>query len=148
MNEQPERVVLYDGCCGEPVAWMRYGDPIIGYRAIPVGETGWDHTQWTRVLTSAEAIEQYGPVTELVVGISGGRRSVTYGTTKFTTNFADVYPADKDVHVEPIVDDPVTQYVVCPRCGAAEGEHCEGVATRHRARNEAFTARYSSVGRY
>ncbi|MFE3280684.1 hypothetical protein [Nocardia sp. NPDC059239] len=70
--------VLYDGWCGEPIAWARVGEPVIGHEWTEHG-----YVAITGRLSPAEAVRKYGPITEVLLGLNGGFRSVTYGSTKF-----------------------------------------------------------------
>ena len=70
--------VLFDGWCGEAIAWARVGEPVIGYEWTERGQVA-----LTERLTPAEAVRKYGSITEVVLGRNGGFESVTYGATKF-----------------------------------------------------------------
>ncbi len=89
---------IFDAACGEPVGWgfdllrklspehrseaQRYGEIVFG------GALG----SWllvTKWLTSAEAIEKYGDVTDIARGPRGGFRSVTYGDKRFLSRRLD-----------------------------------------------------------
>lgn len=111
--------VLYDGWCGEPVAWARIGQPVIGHEWTERGQVS--VTEW---LTPTEAIRKYGPVTEVQVGRNGGFRSVTYGAKKFLSRCVD--PRGTGVYDSSVVvvDDPARANYECPVCGAAPGEQC------------------------
>lgn len=53
--------VLYDGWCGEPIAWARVGDPVIGQEWTEHGSVA-----VTGRLSPAEALRKYGSITEMV----------------------------------------------------------------------------------
>lgn len=85
--------VLYDGHCGEPIAWgfeirrrleeERFG--ALGKYGQLECISGMNPT-WVVVvkrLTVDEAIAKYGPMTDLKLGPRGGFRSVTYGAHTF-----------------------------------------------------------------
>ncbi|NMM92386.1 hypothetical protein B2J88_50530 [Rhodococcus sp. SRB_17] len=76
--------VLYDSFCGEPIAWARVGEPVIGQEWTEHGRMA-----ITERLSPADAVRKYGPVTEVVLGRNGGFKSVTYGATKFFSRFVD-----------------------------------------------------------
>ncbi|AWK76460.1 hypothetical protein CBI38_34270 (plasmid) [Rhodococcus oxybenzonivorans] len=111
--------VLYDNCCGEPIAWARVGESVIGEEW-----TGHGHVAITRRLSPAEAVRKYGPVTEVVVGRGGGFKSVTYGATRFFSRFVD--PRGTGLYDDGVVvvDDPARDGYQCPVCGAAPGAQC------------------------
>lgn len=90
---------LYDGYCGEPIAW---GFPITKYlgterweelKQLGAVEYGsWDSHAGrgryyfiTRWLTREEAEQTYGPVTEEEYGPQGGWKSVVFGDKRFLT---------------------------------------------------------------
>ncbi len=82
--------VSYDSHCGEPIIW---GYPIVRH----LGESLWSELNqfaslkytgngWavvTKTLTRQEAIEKYGPETEVERGPRGGFRSIQFGTKRF-----------------------------------------------------------------
>lgn len=111
--------VLYDGWCGEPIAWARVGEPVIGLEWTEHGRlavTGW--------LSPAEAVRKYGPITEVVLGRNGGFKSVTYGGKKFVAKCVD--PRGSGLYDDSVVvvDDPARAHYECPVCGVAPGEQC------------------------
>lgn len=111
--------VLYDGWCGEPIAWARVGEPVIGHEWTergPLPVTGW--------LSPAEAVRKYGPITEVVLGRNGGFKSATYGAKKFVAKCVD--PRGSNLYEDSIVvvDDPARANYECPVCGAAPGVQC------------------------
>ena len=111
--------VLFDGWCGEPIAWARVGEPVIGRE--------WTAKGWVTVterLTPTEAVRKYGPITELELGPQGGFRSVTYGTNKFVCSFVD--PRGTKLYEDSVVvvSDPTRDNHECPACGAVPGEQC------------------------
>jgi hypothetical protein len=111
--------VLFDGWCGEPIAWARVGEPVIGHEWTEHGRlavTGW--------LSPAEAARKYGPVTEVILGPNGGYKSVTYGDKKFVATCVD--PRGSGLYDDSVVvtDDPARANFECPACGAAPGEQC------------------------
>jgi hypothetical protein len=111
--------VLFDGWCGEPIAWARVGEPVIGHEWTERGQVS-----VTERLTPAEAVRKYGPIAEVVLGPNGGFESVTYGAKKFVSSFVDprgTGPHDDSVVV---VHDPTRENYECPICGAAPGEQC------------------------
>ena len=59
--------VLFDGWCGEPIAWARVGEPVIGHEWTEHGQVA-----VTERLTPAEAVRRYGPIAEVVLGRHGG----------------------------------------------------------------------------
>ncbi len=69
--------VLSDPDCGEPIAWARVGEPVIGHEWT---EHGW--VAVTERLTPAEAVQKYGPIAEVVLGPKRGFESVTYGVPR------------------------------------------------------------------
>jgi hypothetical protein len=122
--------VLFDGWCGEPVAWLKRGDPVIG--------EGWgsDHSiPYTRQTNPAELVQNYGAITSLTLGLGRGFKLATYGEKNFSSRFADPrdYP-DLLIDVPVKIDDPMTEHKDCPKCGAVAGQHCVGIDTLHRAR--------------
>lgn len=111
--------VLRDGWCGKPIAWAKVGDPVIGRE--------WTQHGWTAVtdrLSPAEAVREYGPITELVVGRNGGFESVTYGETKFICRFVDPRGTGLYDDTVVVVHDPARDDYECPVCQAAPGEQC------------------------
>ncbi|MFI6958218.1 hypothetical protein ACIBJI_32710 [Nocardia sp. NPDC050408] len=111
--------VLYDGWCGEPVAWARVGEPVIeqewtehGYLAI------------TGRLSPTEAVRKYGPITEVELGRNGGFRSVTYGDKKFICRFVDPRGTGLYDDAVVVVDDPAKENCECPVCEAPPGAPC------------------------
>jgi 1,2-phenylacetyl-CoA epoxidase PaaB subunit len=111
--------VLFDGWCGEPIAWARIGDPVIGQEWT---EHGW--VAVTERLTPAEAVRKYGPITEVVLGRQGGFQSVAYGTKKFVCKFVDPRGTGLYGGSVVVVNDPVKDDHECPVCEAAPGEQC------------------------
>lgn len=89
--------VLFDGWCGEPVAWgfkikHHLGDRFNALSAfgslVCLGAPG----AWALVverLTREQAVVKYGAVTEEERGPRGGFRSITFGTTKFLSRELD-----------------------------------------------------------
>lgn len=111
--------VLFDGWCGEPIAWARIGEPVIGQEWTEHGPVA-----VTERLTPAEAVRKYGPISEVVVGPNGGFESVTYGTKKFVCRFVDPRRTGLYDDSVVVVNDPVKDNCECPVCGAAPGERC------------------------
>lgn len=101
--------VLYDGWCGEPIAWTRVGERVIGQEWTRDG-----YVAITERLTPAEAVRKYGPITEVELGRNGGFRSVTYGTTKFIDRFVDPRGTGMYDDTVVVIDDPARQYHECP----------------------------------
>jgi hypothetical protein len=58
--------VLFDGCCGEPIAWARVGESVIGHEWTEHGRVA-----LTERLTPAEVVRRYGPIAEVVLGPKG-----------------------------------------------------------------------------
>jgi hypothetical protein len=111
--------VLFDGWCGEPIAWSRVGEPIIGHEWTKNGSVA-----VTERLTPAQAVRKYGPILELELGPKGGFESVTYGAHKFVSRFVDPRgTALYDASVV-VVRDPSRENHECPVCHAAPGEQC------------------------
>jgi len=90
---------MVDECSGVTIS---YGFPVTRYMGEDVFTTAkhaykamrYDRAadQWyfvTSELTPADAIRQYGEVTDLEIGPRKGFKSVTYGTTKFTSRELD-----------------------------------------------------------
>lgn len=83
--------LLFDGWCGEPVAWgfkitRHLGDRFEALRAFGRLECLGVAGDWGLIverLTREQAIAKYGAITEEDRGPRGGFRSVTFGTTKF-----------------------------------------------------------------
>jgi hypothetical protein len=111
--------VLFDGWCGEPIAWARVGEAVIGYEWTERGRVA-----VTERLTPAEAVRKYGPITELVLGRNGGFKSVTYGDKKFVASFVDPRATGLYDASVVVVDDPARENYECPVCAAAPGEQC------------------------
>ncbi|MGV9334958.1 hypothetical protein [Nocardia sp. NPDC003726] len=111
--------VLYDGYCGEPIAWARVGEPVIGHEWTEHGRVA-----ITGRLGPADAAQKYGPVTEVVLGRNGGFKSVTYGATKFISRFVDPRGTGLYDDAVVLVDDPARENYECPDCGAAPGAQC------------------------
>lgn len=104
--------VLYDGWCGEPIAWARVGERVIGQEWTRDG-----YVAITERLTPAEAVRKYGPITEVELGRNGGFRSITYGTTKFIDRFVDPRGTGLYDDTVVVIDDPARQYHhECPVC--------------------------------
>ena len=126
--------VLFDGWCGEPIAWLRRGAPVL--------DSQWSKDHWvafTHRVDPLQLVERYGPVTRLTLGVNGGFKSVQYGDKTFVIGWADPRKLPDLFSAEVVhVDDPMTDYVDCPKCGALRGQHCEGVGTRHKARRLAY----------
>ncbi len=90
--------VLYDGYCGEPVAWgfkiVARMDEILfrelgKYGQLECIEYGFD-TKWaliTKTLSREEAIEKYGPITNEVFGPRGGWKSTDFGSKQFISKY-------------------------------------------------------------
>lgn len=111
--------VLYDGWCGEPVAWTRVGESVIGHEWTERGSVA-----VTERLTPAEAVRKYGPISELVVGRNGGFQSVTYGGKKFVSRFVDPRGSGLYDDTVVVVHDPTRDNYECSVCQAAPGEQC------------------------
>ncbi len=111
--------ILYDGWCGEPIAWARVGESVIGREWTEHGSVA-----VTDRLTPAEAVRKYGPINELVVGRNGGFESVTYGVTKFISRFVDPRGSGLYDDTVVVVHDPARDNYECPVCQAAPGEQC------------------------
>jgi hypothetical protein len=111
--------VLFDGWCGEPIAWARVGDPIIGHEWTENGSLA-----VTERLSPTEAVRKYGPITELRVGPNRGFKSVTYGTTKFVSRFVDPRATKLYDETVVVVDDPVVDNYECPGCNVPPGAQC------------------------
>jgi hypothetical protein len=111
--------VLFDGWCGEPIAWARVGEPVIGHERTEHGRVA-----VTEYLTPAEAVRKYGPITEVVLGPKGGFESVTYGAKKFMSSFVDPRRTGMYDDSVVVVHDPTKENYECPVCGAAPGEQC------------------------
>ena len=84
------RPVVFDGYCGEPIGWghrpNRYLEKPEFEEARKYGEWTYINDVWclvTKKITKKEALEKYGPVSELKVGPQGGFRSVNYGEHTF-----------------------------------------------------------------
>lgn len=89
--------VLFDGYCGEPVAWgfkiMRYlGEDLFQelgkygtLKCIDGFKSSWALV--IKTLSREEAIEKYGPITNEVFGPRGGWKSTTFGNKKFTSDY-------------------------------------------------------------
>jgi len=89
------QVVLFDGWCGEPIAW--------GFKITHhLGEERFENLRrynnlycagagsWVviiKTLTRQEAIEKYGAITEEVFGARGGWKSATFGQNKFLSTY-------------------------------------------------------------
>ena len=127
--------VLFDGWYGEPIAWARVGEPVIANEWTEHGQRA--VTEW---LTPAAAVRQYGPITEVVLGLNGGFQSVTYGDKKFVSRQVD--PRGSGLYDDSVVkiDDPVRDDHECPVCGVAPGAPCiddkEQPRGSHRKRRE------------
>jgi hypothetical protein len=122
------RPVAWDGYCGEPVAWLVVGEPVLGTLYGGSGPIAYTH-----LLTVEEAVEVYGPISEWVVGPQGGFRRVCFGETVFSS--AELGRGfDTRTLPEGIVtvEDPDLDWP-CPQCGAAPGDRCSG-ASKHRVR--------------
>jgi hypothetical protein len=145
------RPVIWDGLCGEPVAWLRIGEPVIG-------EYWAEHSpvSYTHLLSPAEAVEIYGPVTEITAGPGGGLQSVTYGETTFMTKELDPDGSEQWARRPAIagieydrkvitVNDPDLEWP-CPKCGAVPGKPCDGTSRKHRVRR-AYGSRYEEMQR-
>lgn len=111
--------VLFDGWCGEPIAWARVGEPVIGREWTEHGQVA-----VTERLTPAEAVRKYGAIAELVVGPRGGFKSVTYGEQKFVSRWVD--PRGTGLYEDSVVvvHDAIRENYECPVCGAAPGAQC------------------------
>ena len=89
----PHGPVVFDAGSGEPIAWGFEIRRTLGedrFNALSrfgsLSCIGGMRRSWvlvTRWLTEAEAVEKYGPVTNMHVGPRGGFQSVTYGKTRF-----------------------------------------------------------------
>lgn len=85
------RIVLHDGCCGEPIGWGFLIRRHLGEdRFNALGEYGdlecITAGSWclvVRWLTPEEAVAQYGKVTAVERGPRGGFKSITYGAKRF-----------------------------------------------------------------
>ncbi|WP_410874605.1 hypothetical protein [Nocardia sp. A7] len=111
--------VLYDGYCGEPIAWARVGEPVIGHEWTERGQVA-----VTERLSPAAAVRKYGPITEVVLGRNGGFKSVTYGAKKFLSRFLD--PRGTGLYDDSVVvvDDPARENYECPVCEVPPGAPC------------------------
>lgn len=114
-----ETPVLFDSWSGEPIAWQRIGDPILGEawgRDGPI--------PYTRQLTPPEAVALYGDVTKLVVGVAGGFQMAVYGETSFTAGNLDPrkFPG-LTVRAEIVENNPHLAKR-CTKCNAGPGEEC------------------------
>ena len=91
----PYGAVLYDGWCGEPIAWgfeirHRLGEErfnaLAQHGQLECIDGFSVNTRWaviTKWLTPDEARAKYGQITDLALGPRGGFKSVTYGDKKF-----------------------------------------------------------------
>ncbi|WP_433660722.1 hypothetical protein ACQPW1_00055 [Nocardia sp. CA-128927] len=111
--------VLYDGWCGEPIAWARVGEPVIGQEWTERG-----YLAITERLSPAEAVRKYGPITEVELGRNGGHKSVTYGATKFICRFVDPRGTGLYDDAVVVVDDPARENHECPVCEVPPGAQC------------------------
>ncbi|MFI7003619.1 hypothetical protein [Nocardia sp. NPDC050175] len=111
--------VLKDMWCGEPVAWARVGESVIGQEW-----TGQGYVAVTERLSPAEAVRKYGPITEVELGRNGGFRSVTYGTTKFICRFVDPRGTGLYDDAVVVIDDPARENHECPVCEVPPGAQC------------------------
>ncbi|MET9489976.1 hypothetical protein [Nocardia sp. NPDC006630] len=111
--------VLYDSYCGEPVAWARFGEPVIGHEWTEHGQVA-----ITGRLSPAEAIRKYGPITEVVLGRNGGFKSVTYGAKKFFCRFVDPRGTGLYDDALVVVYDPAREQYECPVCEVPPGAPC------------------------
>lgn len=88
-------IVIYDGWCGEPIAW---GFKIIRHLGEERFQNLWKYGrlecvggsgQWvvvTKTLTREEAVKKYGEITNEEFGPRGGWKSVTFGDKKFISD--------------------------------------------------------------
>lgn len=88
-------VVVVDSASKEPVAW---GYPITGQlgerhfeELKKTAEVAYNHKDknWvvvTEKLTDQAAIEKFGPITNVEYGPRGGWKSITFGSTRFTSS--------------------------------------------------------------
>lgn len=130
--------ILFDPWSGEPIAWARVGEPVIGHEWTQRGRVA-----VTARLDPAEAVRKYGQIAEVVLGPKGGFESVTYGAKKFVSRFLD--PRGTGLYQDSVVvvHDPARADYECPVCEAAPGEQCvnkkqQPCAThgkRHQGRN-------------
>lgn len=127
--------VLYDSFCGEPIAWARVGEPVIGQEWTEHGRMA-----ITERLSPADAVRKYGPVTEVVLGRNGGFKSVTYGATKFFSRFVDPRGTGLNDNAAVVVEDPARADYECPVCEAALGAQCVNkkgqLCATHRKRSQ------------
>ena len=122
------RPVAWDGYCGEPVAWLSIGEPVAGTLYGGSGPIAYTH-----LLTVAEAIEVYGPISEWIVGPQGGFRRACFGETVFSSaELGRGFDARTLPEGIVTVEDPDLDWP-CPQCGAAPGDRCNG-ASKHRVR--------------
>lgn len=89
--------IMYDGWCGEPVAWgfkivRRLGEDLFRelskhgqLECIDRLTSSW--ALITRTLSREEAVIRYGEVTDEVFGPRGGWKSTTFGNKKFISKF-------------------------------------------------------------
>ncbi|WP_416062351.1 hypothetical protein [Rhodococcus indonesiensis] len=111
--------VVFDSYCGEPIAWLRVGDPVIGYEWTEHGNKA-----ITERLSPADAVRRYGPITEVELGRNGGFKSATYGATKFFARSLDPRGTRLDDDALVVVIDSVRENHECPVCNAAPGAQC------------------------
>lgn len=124
--------VLFDAWCGEPIAWCRVGDPVIGSEWSSRGPIA-----VTRRITAKEATERYGPALQVVVGPGGGFRSATYGEKEFLCPWVDPRPCDPAIV---ITRDDIVEMYECPRCGRPPGQPCDRPGGgKHQARSQGRT---------
>ncbi|HEX7926469.1 MAG TPA: hypothetical protein VF678_02690 [bacterium] len=120
---------MWDVSCGEPIGWRKVGDRIIAEEWSPDGGVA-----LTAVLTPSSAVERYGPVAMITVGPGRGWRSATYGETTFGSRRLDPRGTEHAQGARIVVEDPDRE-VPCPKCGAAPGLPCAGMASgKHRER--------------
>ncbi|MGV9718535.1 hypothetical protein [Rhodococcus pyridinivorans] len=111
--------VIFDSYCGEPIAWWRVGDAVIGSEWTEHGNRAITHR-----LSPADAVRKYGPVTEMELGPHSGFKSVTYGATKFLARSLDPRGTGLDNDAVLVVLDPLRENHECPVCNAAPGAQC------------------------
>jgi hypothetical protein len=87
-----EQYDLVDSWSGKPVAKVRYVIEMPSelfnehrHKMVCVTVGMWAYVD--SIVTREECVELYGPITEEVYGPRGGWKSVTFGTTKFKSEY-------------------------------------------------------------